>query len=148
MVLRPIERLVDGGTPTLVQMTTVDQEVLLAALALHPNAYGVSIQEHIRKRADRERSIASIYTALTRLEERGYITTKPGEVTNERGGRRKLYVTVTAKGQAALKESVRAILSLRRGLKWLEALRMSIGTQSGPRVLPHLLMLPWWRSRR
>jgi PadR family transcriptional regulator, regulatory protein PadR len=106
-----------------MSLTTVQQEVLLAALTLHPTAYGVSIQEHIRERADRERSIASIYTALTRLEEGGYITTKPGEVTNERGGRRKLYVTVTAKGQAALKESVRAILSLRRGLKWLEALR-------------------------
>jgi PadR family transcriptional regulator, regulatory protein PadR len=106
-----------------MSLTTVEQEVLLAALALHPNGYGVSIQEHIRKRADRERSIASIYTALARLEDRGYIKTKPGEVTNERGGRRKLYVTVTAKGQAALQESLRAIRTLTRGLKWLEALR-------------------------
>ena len=107
-----------------MSISTLEQEVLFAALALHPNGYGISIQDHIKQRAGRDRSIASIYAALGRLEEKGYVTTRPGEVTHERGGRRKLYVTITAKGQAALQESVRAIWSLKRGLRWREAFRI------------------------
>jgi PadR family transcriptional regulator PadR len=107
-----------------MDISTLEQQVLMAALALHPSGYGISIQDHIRRRANREPSIGSIYAALGRLEEKGYITTRPGEPTPERGGRRKLYVTVTASGQATLQESLRAISSLKRGMRWREAFRL------------------------
>src|SRR5258706_15984171 len=101
-----------------MDISALEQQVLMAALALHPNGYGISIQDHIRRRAKHEPSIGSIYAAVGRLQDKGYIKTRPGEPTPERGGRRKLYVTVTAAGQATLQESLRTISSLKRGLRW------------------------------
>jgi PadR family transcriptional regulator, regulatory protein PadR len=106
-----------------MDISTLEQQVLMAALALHPNGYGIAIQDHIRRRANREPSIGSIYAAFGRLQGKGYVTTRPGEPTPERGGRRKLYVTLTASGQAALQESLRTLSSLKRGLRWREAFR-------------------------
>jgi PadR family transcriptional regulator PadR len=90
-------------------------------MALHPTAYGVSIQEHICRRAGHEPSTGSIYAALERLEEKGFVKSRQGEPRAERGGRRKLYFTVTAPGQQALRESLRTVRSLGRGLRWNEA---------------------------
>jgi PadR family transcriptional regulator len=96
-----------------MQLTALDQKVMLAAINLHPNAYGVAIQDHIRERTGQQpSSIGSLYAAIDRLEERGFIKTRLGEPTKERGGRAKLYVTVTAKGQATLRQSLQALASL------------------------------------
>jgi DNA-binding PadR family transcriptional regulator len=99
----------------------LEQHVLMAVIALHPKAYGVSIQTHIARRAGYEPSIGSVYAALARLEEKGFIKSRAGEVTPERGGRRKLYFSITAIGQAILRDSLRATSSLQRGLRWREA---------------------------
>jgi PadR family transcriptional regulator PadR len=100
----------------------LEQQVMLAVMGLHPDAYGVSIQAHIARRTGTEPSIGSIYAALDRLAEKGYVKSRHGEPTPERGGRRKLYFTLTAPGQFALRQSLEAVASLRRGLRWKEAL--------------------------
>ncbi len=78
--------------------------VMLCILVLEKNAYGVSIQEEINKRMSRSISRGALHTALTRLEEKGYIQSDYGEPTAERGGRRKRYYEVTNKGMATLQE--------------------------------------------
>jgi len=98
-------------------LTTLEQHLLLAILGLHPNAYGVSIQEHIKERTGREPSTGSIYASLDRLEEKGFVKSRQGEATPERGGKRKLYFTITPPGQRALRESLQAISSLSHGLR-------------------------------
>jgi PadR family transcriptional regulator, regulatory protein PadR len=103
----------------------LEQHVLMAIVALYPNAYGVTIQDHIKRLASYEPSIGSVYAALGRLEDKGFIASRSGEPTPERGGRRKLYVTVTATGQTTLQESLKATSSLQRGLRWREAFRYS-----------------------
>jgi len=100
------------------ELTTLEQHLLLAIIALHPNAYGVSIQDHIKARTGREPSTGSIYASLDRLEEKGFVKSRQGEATPERGGKRKLYFTITAPGQRALKESLQAIDALSHGLRW------------------------------
>jgi DNA-binding PadR family transcriptional regulator len=100
-----------------------EQMVLLATLALHPDGYGVSIQEHIAQRTGQELAIGSIYAALERLEEKGFVKSRQGEKTAARGGRRKLHFMVTATGHRTLQESLKAISSLQRGIRWGEALR-------------------------
>jgi PadR family transcriptional regulator len=102
----------------------LEQQILMAVVALHPDAYGISIQDHIRQRTGHQHSIGSIYAGLDRLGEKGFVRSRLGESTPERGGRRKLYVTVTASGQATLQESLRAIASMQRGLRWREAFRL------------------------
>jgi PadR family transcriptional regulator, regulatory protein PadR len=106
------------GDIARMQLTSLDQKVMLAAINLHPNAYGVSIQDHIRERTGQKPpSIGSLYAAIDRLEDRGLIKTRLGDSTAERGGRAKLYVTVTAKGQATLGQSLQALASLGAALK-------------------------------
>jgi DNA-binding PadR family transcriptional regulator len=99
------------------ELTTLEQHLLLAIIALHPNGYGVSIQDHIRERTGREPSTGSIYASLDRLEEKGFVKSRQGEPTKERGGKRKLYFTITAPGQHTLRQSLQAIDELRHGLR-------------------------------
>lgn len=91
----------------------LDQHIMLAIIRLRPNAYGVSIQKLIEDRTARAYSIGAIYAGLDRLEEKGLLRSKVGEPTSERGGRAKLYFDLTAPGQLALSNSLRAIDAMR-----------------------------------
>lgn len=79
--------------------------VMLCILLLDNDAYGVTIQEELEKRMDRSTSRGALHTALTRLEEKGFIDSGYGEPTPERGGRRKRFYSVTNTGLAILKEA-------------------------------------------
>jgi DNA-binding PadR family transcriptional regulator len=100
----------------------LEQQVMLAIMGLQPSAYGVSIADHIKQRAGYEPSVGSIYATLERLEEKGFVKSRQGEITPTRGGKRKLYFTVTATGQHTLRESLEVISSLKRGIRWTEAI--------------------------
>lgn len=73
-----------------------EELVLLTIANLAKEAYGVSILNDICERAKRKLSIGALHSTLTRLEEKGYITSYLGEPTKERGGRRKRYFEVTS----------------------------------------------------
>ena len=79
--------------------------VLLTIMILEENAYGVSIQDEINDRLSRTISRGALHTALTRLEDKGFLRSKMGEATAVRGGRRKRFYVVTNKGKDALKEA-------------------------------------------
>ena len=82
-----------------------EQSVLLAVAHLGEGAYGVSIRHEIEARAHSEISIGALYTALDRLERKGYIRTTASDPSPERGGRSKRLVHLTATGVAALRRS-------------------------------------------
>ena len=94
----------------------LEQQIMLAILRLHPDGYGVSIRDELERRTGRCPSFGSIYAALERLEAKGYVASRQGEPTAERGGRRKVYFTLTAPGQVALRNALDAIDALRNGL--------------------------------
>lgn len=79
--------------------------VLLTILVLEEQAYGVAIQDDIKIRLDRTVSRGALHTALTRLEEKGFIRSEYGGATAVRGGRRKRFYTVSQKGKIALQEA-------------------------------------------
>ena len=79
--------------------------VMLCILILNENAYGVTIQEEIDKQMKRAISRGALHTALTRLEEKGFIRSHYGEPTSERGGRRKRFYEVSTKGLVTLQEA-------------------------------------------
>ncbi|TDX61942.1 PadR family transcriptional regulator [Methylosinus sp. sav-2] len=97
-------------------LTLVEQQMLLAIMRLHPNAYGVSIRDEIKARTGKEYSFGSVYAVLERLEDGGLITSREGEATAARGGRKKLYFTITGVGQTALQRSLTAVDAMRAGL--------------------------------
>lgn len=81
-----------------------EEIVLLTVCVLYENAYGVSIKDDIENRMGKPVSVGALQSALRRMEEKGYLKSKEGEETNERGGRRKRYFTITDHGKSALKD--------------------------------------------
>ncbi|MFG5120857.1 PadR family transcriptional regulator [Methylorubrum sp. POS3] len=98
------------------ELSALEQRILLALTRLHPNGYGVSVQDEILSRTGKTVSFGSIYAALDKLEERGFVESRQGEPTAERGGRRKVHFTVSAPGHRALNSSMMALDSLRAGI--------------------------------
>jgi len=88
--------------------------VLLALVRLGDDAYGVSISETIESTTGREVLVASVYAALERLGRKGFITSKLGEPTPERGGRAKRYFRISAKGLREVRETKAAFTKLWR----------------------------------
>ena len=58
-----------------------EQLVMLAVMRLDDDAYGTSIREELKTRAEREVSPGAIFTTLERLESRGLVTSRYGEPT-------------------------------------------------------------------
>ena len=79
--------------------------VLMVILILKDNAYGVTIQQEIKDRVGRNISRGALHTALTRLEEKGFIHSTMSGAEAVRGGRRKRFYTVTNTGRSALEEA-------------------------------------------
>lgn len=94
--------------------------VILALLRLGEEAYGVPIAREIEASANREVGIASVYAALERLERKGFVASRRGEPTPERGGRAKRFFRVTALGLRRVRKTQRTLIRLWQGLRQLE----------------------------
>ena len=95
----------------------LEELVLLAAAALHEEAYGVAIVAELKKSTGREINIGAIHTVLRRLEDKGFLTSRLGGATAERGGRRKRIYTPTHAGQATLDRTYEMRTSLYRRIR-------------------------------
>jgi PadR family transcriptional regulator PadR len=84
------------------QLGEFEEIVMLTVAVLHGDAYGVSIKKDIEIRLDRKVSVGALQSSLKRLEEKGFLASKEGESTSERGGRPKRYFEVTAAGKVAI----------------------------------------------
>ena len=93
-----------------------EQLILLALVELEDGAYGASIGRAIERRTGREVSAGAIYTALDRMGTRGLVTSRVGEPTAERGGRRRKYYALEPEGALALSRSVEVLRSMSEGL--------------------------------
>lgn len=79
-----------------------EEIVLLTVAVLDEEAYGIAIKIDIEERLERNVSVGAMRTALKRLETKGLLTSRLGEPTARRGGKRKRFFTVTASGKKAL----------------------------------------------
>ena len=63
------------------QLGNFELMVILVLIRLSDNAYGVPISEELEKRTGRDVAIGSVYAALERLEDKGFVTSELGEAT-------------------------------------------------------------------
>ena len=92
-----------------------ERAVLLAVIRLGDVAYGVSIRDHLEEVLQRRISFGAVYTTLDRLFEKGFVSTRFGDPTPQRGGRAKKFFTVLPRGRRALeraREASEAIWSI------------------------------------
>jgi DNA-binding PadR family transcriptional regulator len=93
-------------------LTDFELMILLAALRVGDEAYGVPIAREIEDTGGRQVALAAVYAALDRLERNGFVTSTMGEATPERGGRAKRLFDVTPQGLRAIKQTQRALVAL------------------------------------
>lgn len=82
-----------------------EQLVLLAVARLDGDGYGVTIRQELVRRAGRRASVAAVYATLDRLASKGFVSTRMGSATPERGGRAKRHYRLEPAGARALLES-------------------------------------------
>lgn len=102
-----------------------EELVLLSVGVLQDNAYGVTIKMELEAQLKKNISLGALYAALQRLEEKGWVDSRVGGITEKQGGRRKQYYDITPEGVLALDE----VRLMRNGLfdrlpdaklKWLD----------------------------
>ena len=94
-----------------------EQLLLFALVRLGDNAYGVTIRREIESRTGKSVSSGSVYTAMERLEARGYVSSSVGEPTPRRGGKRKKFYHIERRGAEALSRSYEALHEMAKGLR-------------------------------
>ena len=90
--------------------------VLLAVVRLGTDAYGSTIRREIEQRTGRSIAIGALYTALDRLERKGYVSSRLSDPTPQRGGRAKRYFRLRPAGAAALERSRDALTRMWAGM--------------------------------
>lgn len=80
-----------------------EELILTIVAALQENAYGAAITLEIEQWIGRKVTLSAVHVTLYRLEDKGYIKSKVGGATKERGGRRKRIYTITSAGVSILK---------------------------------------------
>ncbi|MDW7692432.1 helix-turn-helix transcriptional regulator [Flammeovirgaceae bacterium SG7u.111] len=79
-----------------------EELVLLTVAAQHDEAYGVSILESLEDQLGKKLNISAIHVALKRMDDKGFVKSRFGGITSDRGGRRKKFYIITALGKRKL----------------------------------------------
>lgn len=93
-----------------------DEIILLAVLCLKDKAYGVSIVKEVKRRTGKTIKLGALWVSLDILSKKGFVDKRMGDPTPKRGGRSKIYYSLTTDGLEAL-ENLRVFnLSLWKGI--------------------------------
>ena len=87
------------------ELTKAEETLLLTIMRLKDNAYGVAIKRHIQKTTGKALPYGTLYFILEQLTKKGYVKRSTGEPKPERGGRSRIYYTLTSEGSKALKQA-------------------------------------------
>ena len=87
------------------ELTKAEETLLLTILRLKDNAYGVAVKQHIQKTTGKALPYGTLYFILEQLTKKGYVKRFTGESKPERGGRSRIYYTLTSEGSKALKHA-------------------------------------------
>jgi PadR family transcriptional regulator PadR len=83
----------------------LEELILLTIGVISDSAYAVNVLQELESQTGRTIDFSTIHTTLKRLEEKGFLRSKMGGATAERGGRRKRYFTITASGIRILRDN-------------------------------------------
>ena len=104
------------GMPRMPVLGEFEQLVLLALVRQGRDAYGASVSLEIEQQTGRPVSVSAVHTTLDRLEEKGFVRSRLGDPTPQRGGKRKRHYIVQPVGLRTLQSSIRALRRMTDGL--------------------------------
>lgn len=97
-------------------LSRADEILLLAILRLKDNAYGVSIVKEVQKRTGKKLMLGGLWVSMDILAKKGLVAKSMGEPTPQRGGRSKIYYSLTTEGIKALQAVMDFQSSLWQGI--------------------------------
>ena len=83
-------------------LSRIEEILLLAIWKLKKEAYGIAIRHQVEKDTGISWLSEAIYAPLSRLKEKGYIEPKQAERSTEKGGRPRIYYSLTPSGLGRL----------------------------------------------
>ena len=86
-------------------ITRKEELIMLAIWKLQGNAYGVTIIKEVQNKTGKKLTFGSLWVSLDILFKRGLVHKRLADPTPERGGRSKIYYTVTSTGLEALEQA-------------------------------------------
>ena len=98
-----------------------NQMCVLSAVA-NEDRYGLQIIETVKEESGIKLILGSLYNILYKLEKEGLVTSYFGEATAERGGNRRKYYKISAKGETTLNEAQLGLINLWGGASFLQKL--------------------------
>jgi PadR family transcriptional regulator, regulatory protein PadR len=99
----------------------LEELVLLLIVMLKEDAYGLAIRKALKEQAGRTVTIGAVHGTVNRLESKGFIESRLGGATEERGGRHKRIFSLTASGKKVLERSRDVKVSL-----WMQIPELAI----------------------
>ena len=93
-----------------------EEFTLLAIRALGDDTYAVPLQQFIEEAAGRAVSIGAVYSALTRLEEKGFVRSSMSDAIAARGGKARRMYEVTPLGLRTMKDLHQVRLKMWRAI--------------------------------
>ena len=98
------------------KLTINEQIFLIAIYHLQEEAYGVKIRKKIIELTGGSLLFGTLYNTLDSLVQKGYVATRKGEPTAQRGGQNKVYYSLTRDGLIALQKAKELQESLWSGI--------------------------------
>lgn len=97
-------------------LTRNEEIVLVSVLKLRDNAYGVGIKGQIGELTGEDWNYGLLYCTLDQLARKGFLIKKEGQPLPERGGRRKIFYSISASGRRALADAYELKKTLWKGI--------------------------------
>ena len=85
-------------------LTRKEEMILLAVFKLEDRASLVKIREHLVSSTGHEWTVGNVYVPLDRMTKLGYLESRIGDPTAQRGGKAVKYYRLSKKGEKALSE--------------------------------------------
>lgn len=86
-------------------LTKIEEILLLAIWKLEGEAFGVRIRKFVSSLTHRDFTYGHLYSALHQLRHKGYVSQAVGDSAPGRGGRRRIFYTVSPEGLKALQDA-------------------------------------------
>ena len=86
-------------------LTKNEEILLISVLRLKENAYGVRIKKQVKEITKKDWNYGTLYCTLDQLVKKRLLERQEGKPMPERGGRRKIFYTVSSDGMTALKNA-------------------------------------------
>jgi len=86
-------------------LTKIEEILLWAIAELEDEAYGFLIRRHVSAKLGLDYTYGNLYSALGRLDQKGYVFKRSAEGDPARRGKPRVYYTLSEDGRRALREA-------------------------------------------